>query len=100
MVLRLIIFRGVLITYNEVRLMGKPTAIYIMPGLVNKQGSRLIQNNHCRMSAQFGVAFADFDRIPNWAGDELNQGNSDLFQSNSFNNVTADQAGRADSKCE
>jgi hypothetical protein len=119
--------KSVLIADNEVQLTGEPTAICIMPGLVNRKGSMSIQNNHCKMdgqfaavlagwagapiffppfylqnsvvednvfegSGQFGVAFADFDWIPNSGGDEVNKGNRNLFQNNSFDNFTADQA--------
>ena len=38
---------------NRVRMWGEPTAVRIMPGLVNADADLRIRGNHCSMGGQF-----------------------------------------------
>ncbi len=49
---------------NDVTLRGWPTAICIMPGLSNKKGTMLIENNHCDMDGQFAALLAGWAGFP------------------------------------
>ncbi|MCG6860973.1 MAG: sulfatase-like hydrolase/transferase [Chromatiaceae bacterium] len=56
--------KHVLIADNQVRLRGWPTAICIMPGLTNEEGTMSIEGNYCNMSGQFAAVLAGWAGFP------------------------------------
>lgn len=56
--------KHVLIANNQVKLRGQPTAICIMPGLTNEEGTMLIEGNYCNMSGQFAAVLAGWAGFP------------------------------------
>ncbi len=51
-----------IISGNQVRMWGESSAVCIMPGLVNPEGSVLISDNHCSMDGQYAGL------LGGWAG--------------------------------
>ena len=52
----------------------------------------VVENNVFEGTAQYGVAFADFAFLPARVADEVNRGNNNLFQGNSFLGLETSQA--------